>query len=171
MEIWKDITQYEGLYQVSNFGNVKSLPRKGTCIYPKKLKIRVGNRGYSTVTLSKNNIKKSFSVHRLVANAFIPNLKNLPQVNHIDGNKLNNNVENLEWVTAFDNIQHSIKTNLKPNDKGYNNCNSKLSETDINYIRTNYIPKDKLYGCRALARKFGVSKSTISYIVNYITYC
>ena len=171
MEVWKDVVGYEGLYLVSNQGNIKSLPRNGTCKQPKNLKMHLGNRGYYVVTLSKNNIRKKFLVHRIVASAFIDNPKNLPQINHKDGNKINNNIENLEWITPYDNIRHSIETHLKPNDKGVKNYHSKLSENDILFIRVNYIPRDKLYGCTALAKKFGVAKSTLSYIINYITYC
>ena len=105
MEIWKDVKGYEGLYQVSNLGRIKSLGnlqnRK-----EKLLKINIRN-GYCTTYLYKNNKKKSFLCHRLVAEAFISNPDNLPQVNHKDENKLNNCVENLEWCTAKYNVNYS----------------------------------------------------------------
>jgi hypothetical protein len=92
-EIWKDIPNYEGLYQVSNLGNVRNVKRN-------KIKsININNRGYKLVWLNKNNKGTNALVHRLVAQAFIPNINNLPQVNHKDENKLNNKVENLEWCT------------------------------------------------------------------------
>ena len=102
-EIWKDIKGYEGLYQVSNLGNVK---RNNHILY-KTL------RNYLGVKLSKNNIKKFKSIHRLVAETFIPNLENKKQVNHIDGNKLNNCVDNLEWCTASENTKHAFKIGLE----------------------------------------------------------
>lgn len=104
MEIWKDIKGYEGLYQASNLGRVKSFHTnfnsKGY------LKPRLSKDGYYSVTLYKNGKSKQFKVHRLVAEAFVPNSDNLPQVNHKDENKLNNNVDNLEWCTAKYNINY-----------------------------------------------------------------
>lgn len=108
-EIWKDIDNYIGKYQISNLGRVKSLPRNGTICSERILKIQKDRKGYSYVSFHK----KKFKVHRLVAQAFIPNLENKPQVNHIDGNKQNNNINNLEWATAQENIQHSLKTGLR----------------------------------------------------------
>jgi hypothetical protein len=107
-EIWKDVPEYEGIYQVSNLGNVRSLNynnnKKTKEICKKKHKT-----GYLNVVLCKNSEKKNKGVHRLVALAFIPNPNNYPCVNHIDTNKANNNVENLEWCTHSQNTQHAIK--------------------------------------------------------------
>ena len=103
-EIWKDVVGYENLYQVSNFGNVK---RKG-----KTKNLCKSKNNYYGVKLCKNNIKKYMSIHRLVASAFIPNPKSLPQVNHIDGNKFNNYVNNLEWVSQSDNEKHAYLLGL-----------------------------------------------------------
>lgn len=97
-EIWKDIPGYEGLYKVSNLGNVKSLKRNG--IKGIILKGEKDEFDYKRVTLCKKNKTKKYKVHRLVAQAFIPNPNNLPQINHKDENSKNNNVENLEWCTA-----------------------------------------------------------------------
>lgn len=102
-EVWKDIKGYEGLYQVSNFGRIKSLERKRidrNQILPEKiLSIRKKENGYLTVSLNKNTKDKKHLVHRLVAQAFIPNIDNKPCINHKDENKTNNNVDNLEWCT------------------------------------------------------------------------
>lgn len=92
-EIWKDIKGYEGLYKISNFGNVKSLNIK------RNKKLSMNRCGYLFVNLSKNDVRKNFLVHRLVAAAFIENPENLPCVNHIDEDKTNNCVNNLEWCS------------------------------------------------------------------------
>ena len=98
-EIWKDIKEYEGYYQVSNWGRIKSLPRNSTVKYARNLKLRANRHGYLYVVLCKNGKVKTYYVHRLVAEAFIPNTDNLPCVNHKDENPLNNNVDNLEWCS------------------------------------------------------------------------
>lgn len=104
VEIWKEVIGYEGLYQVSNFGRIK----KRNHIF-KQYKDRVG---YLNVVLTKNQIRKTKKVHRLVAEAFIENKENLPIINHKDGNKKNNSIDNLEWVTYKENSIHAVKTGL-----------------------------------------------------------
>ena len=105
-EIWKDIKDYEGLYQVSNFGRVKSI-RFGK---ERILKSGTNNWGYLFVKLCKNGKIKPFLVHRLVAEAFLPNTDNLPCVNHKDENKQNNNVNNLEWCDVKYNNTYGTRT-------------------------------------------------------------
>lgn len=111
IEIWKDIKGYEGKYQVSNLGNVKSLQ------YKRLGKERIlipytSNRGYYTVALSMNSKKTVRTIHRLVAETFVENVEDLPMVNHIDGNKKNNRAENLEWCTQKYNIRHAWENGL-----------------------------------------------------------
>lgn len=103
MEEWRDIEGYEGLYQVSNEGRVKGL------VSGKYRKFMVSWDGHLRVTLSKNSKKKPKLVHRLVAEAFIPNPNGLPQVNHMDENPKNNKVENLEWCTAEYNANYGTR--------------------------------------------------------------
>lgn len=121
-EIWKDIPNYEGLYMASNLGRVKSLPKH----YHKEiiLKNKLTKDGYYESTLIKNGKPKFIRTHRLVAMAFIPNIENKPQINHIDGNKLNNNVNNLEWCTLQENKDHAIRTGLQ-DFRGKNNPKAK----------------------------------------------
>lgn len=110
MEVWKDIKGYEGAYQVSNLGNVKSLRREhpvNKCCRDRILKPQT-QRGYSRVMLWSGVDSRWESVHRLVAEAFLQNPENKQQVNHIDGNKRNNCVSNLEWVTPSENVRHSF---------------------------------------------------------------
>ena len=99
-EIWKDIKGFEGLYQVSNLGRVKSLRRNII------LRQGITRKGYESVLLCTNSIHKGYYIHRLVAHAFIPNPDNLPQVNHKDENKTNNCVGNLEWCDGKYNINY-----------------------------------------------------------------
>lgn len=121
MEIWKDVNGYENLYQVSNKGRVKTLhkPDQGCSTLDenniKKIDDVTRHKGYCLVQLYKDGKKKMVRVHRLVAEAFIPNPMNYSQVNHIDGNKTNNCVENLEWCSGKHNMQHAVEHNL-------NNC-------------------------------------------------
>lgn len=114
-EIWKEIPNYEGYFEVSNLGNFRSKDRQvpsrwgGTRNYPgKPLKVENMEDGYCRIVLMKDGHKKRFMCHRLVAITFIPNPNNLPQVNHIDGNRSNNCVENLEWCTQSDNERHAV---------------------------------------------------------------
>lgn len=116
--IWKDIPGYEGLYQVSNFGEVKSFYKFRDGKKERILKHAINDSGYKIVVLTKNKKPKSLRVHRLVALTFIDNFENKPQVNHIDGNKLNNNINNLEWCTNGENEKHAYKLGLKKINSG-----------------------------------------------------
>ena len=101
MEIWRDIEGFEGKYQVSSWGRVRNAITK--CI----IKPYSNEKGYLKIGLTKDGKCVKFRVNRLVANAFIPNPYNLPQVNHKDGNKANNSFTNLEWITNDDNQKHA----------------------------------------------------------------
>jgi hypothetical protein len=108
MEIWKPIAGTNGFIEVSNKGRVRSLLRGE----PRILKPQVDNKGYHRIRVTVEREKMSYKVHREIAKAFIPNPNNLPQVNHKDGNKSNNSVDNLEWITNRDNAHHAIANGL-----------------------------------------------------------
>ena len=161
MEQWKVVKGFEN-YLVSSLGNVKTINGKlKKVVYDSK-------NDYGYVELWKNNKGKKFRIHRLVAETFIPNPKNLPVINHIDGNKLNNVVENLEWCTHQENTKHAMQNGLiKPPPRSYHHPYCKLNKEQIDYIKKVYIPYDKEYGSRALARKFNVTHFTILRAYNY----
>lgn len=120
-EIWKDIEGFNNFYQISSFGRVKSLKRKGV-LKEKILRGRVDKKGYVHYALKKDKQTYEKKAHRLVAQAFISNPKNKPQVNHLDNNKKNNYYKNLEWVTNGENQIHSYITN--PNRKNFFKINN-----------------------------------------------
>lgn len=142
-EIWKDITGYEGLYQVSNLGRVKSLGNGETYNSSEHiLKPKQEHNGYLRINLWKNGEHKMFSIHRLVANTFISNPDDFPQVNHLDFNKQNNCLENLEFCSAKYNTTYSQGTKIK--------C------LDLETNKIIYYPS-----IREAARNFNVSSSSI----------
>lgn len=123
MENFKNIKGYEGLYQISNIGTVKSISRiikRGNSQLTVKesiLKTWINKGGYVSVKLFKNSIGKSFRIHRLIAIAFIENTQNKDCINHIDGIKTNNIIENLEWVTKSENTKHAFKIGIQTNNR------------------------------------------------------
>ena len=141
-EIWKPISGYEGIYEISNLGAIKSLERivKNSGVHGGyvKLKERIlkprenkKRNGYYEISLKKDGIEKRFKVHRLVAIAFIPNPNNKPEVNHIDGNKSNNSASNLEWVSSKENKEHAWKIGLA--NSNHRKQPIKCNETGICY--------------------------------------
>lgn len=168
-EIWKSVKGYEGLYEVSNFGKLKGLKRtinQGKCHRTWEehiVKFGVDGDGYFRTNLAKDGVNKTVKVHRLVAEAFIPNPLNLPEVNHIDGNKQNNNVKNLEWCTRSENLKHAVKIGLKRLD-GEFNPSHKLTIEQAEFIKKSYIPRHPEFGAVALGKRFGVHRKTISRI-------
>lgn len=134
---WKDVIGYEGLYQVSDVGVIISLGNgestNSLTKKPRKIIGRVGANGYIKVKLSKSGARRHTLMHRIVAEAFIPNPENKPQVNHINGIKSDNRIENLEWATAKENIRHSIDNGLQVVHKGAESkCSKSVRQIDLN---------------------------------------
>lgn len=162
-EIWKDIKGYEGLYQVSNCGRVKSLRNRSNHKEEIIMKQSIV-MGYSVISLCKESISKMYKIHRLVANAFIKNPNGKPQVNHKDGNKQNNNAENLEWVTAKENTIHAYKNGLAHAQRGIENRRSKaIKQVDLNTGKTIAIYN----GLREAERKTGVPHGNIGRVAQH----
>jgi hypothetical protein len=165
-EVFKPIKDYENLYRISNLGNIESLEKKwpisngGVCIRKKQKKKQITSiHGYKRVWLWKNKKCKVFASHRLVAQEFIPNYKNKPQINHKNGIKTDNRAENLEWVTPSENNKHAFKIGLKTQ-KGNKNNARKLTMKQADFIKKSKI-KPKM-----LAKKFNVSTGCIYKILH-----
>lgn len=169
IEIWRDIQGYEGLYQVSNLGRVKSLDRiirtkagweqkhKGHILQP-----RIKKNGYLFLILYKNNQGKNKYIHRLVAQAFLSNPKSLPTVNHKDGNKQNNNVNNLEWNSYSENNQHAYNHGLTHSNKN----NPHMSKKVKVYSLTGKL-KYEFPSMREAARKLNINASYIGQSIQH----
>lgn len=170
-EIWKSIPGYEGLYEVSNFGNVKRLARKRIIstgvskpLSEKILKKFTGKFGYIHVNLYKNKKLKQHRVHRLVMLAFTHMPNDKTNVNHIDGNKSNNNLSNLEWCSHKENTIHAYKIGLAKGRPGEQNSNNKLTTKQVLEIRTLYTQGNWTH--RELAEKYSISRRHVGDIIN-----
>lgn len=166
-ETWEPIEGFND-YLISNMGRVKSL--KHTKPKIRKQSLSNSSKGYPCVILRKDKNPKCVFVHRLVAKAFIPNAKNKPNVNHIDGDKQNNNASNLEWVTKKENIRHAIETGLLvlKDQNGVKNHISKIDKNDVLDIYNTY-----MMGCfsqKEVSEAFSVSESVVWRIVNKKSY-
>lgn len=154
MEEWRDVVGYEDYFKVSNLGRV--FGKRSNKVL--KLHVRKDKRvTLATKIGGRNGLAITFKVHRLVAEAFIPNPDKKPEVNHKDGNTQNNCVSNLEWSTHSENMQHAFDTGLNRADKGTEDSSSRLDDEAVNFIRNN---PNKLTQ-RQLAEIYGVNHSTI----------
>jgi len=157
MESWIEIVGFEGLYAISSHGRVKSIKRR----LIKKQSIKWE---YYSINLWRNGNTWCKRVHRLVAEAFKPNPENKPQVNHKDGNKLNNRASNLEWATRSENTVHSFKNGLQKKAKGELNAMAKIKESDVLEIRRLRKEGNKL---KEISVLYGISFKTVSKIINH----
>lgn len=156
-EEWRDIKGYEGRYQVSNKGRVKTVDRYKSDgrHQPEAIrKTELDRHGYEFALLYNENGYKRHSVHVLVANVFIPNDDNKPQINHIDGNKINNNLNNLEWCTASENQLHARKIGLAVSRYGDDNTSTKVPDSSIKEMRR---LRNNGFTLQQLADKYSVS--------------
>lgn len=164
-ELWKPINGYEDRYHISNLGRVKSIKRisEQDHLLPERI-LKPGNlRGYHRVLLLKNGHRKNVQVHRLVAKAFIPNPENKPQVNHINGVKNDNRVDNLEWVTASENKQHAFDTGLeKPQWSGVYGKDNPLS-VRVKKINLETGKSTIYHGINSASRKTGIDCGSITH--------
>lgn len=155
-EIWKDIPGFEGYYSISNKGRVLSI-RTGKMKKPSTY----NNKSYPTVSLWVNGIPTRKSIHRLVAELFIPNPENKTQVNHIDGDKTNYSINNLEWVTPSENMTHAFKNNLVDFQVGEQCSWAKLTENDVLKI---FELKNNGMSNLEISKRFNISNSQVSNI-------
>jgi len=175
-EVWKPLAPftktYKGVtikydlsdtYEISNTGKIRH-KHSG-----RERKLRINNSGYPYVMLCKDGKKLNCKVHRLVAQTFLENTENKETVNHIDGNKTNNNVDNLEWATRSENTQHAFANGLI-NIKGEQNHNSKLTKFKVIEIRERRVTNPKLWTQSKLAKEYGVDRSQISRIIHRKTW-
>ena len=154
-EVWKPAADYEGYYEVSNLGRVKSLPRRGTTKQERILKPALKRNGYMDICLQKNGKRKYLHVHQVIAKTFIPNPDNKSQVNHIDGDKQNNCVSNLEWNTPSENISHKFKV-----------LGCKADRHGLRPVKC--VETGKIFdGVKAAERAMGVAYGSISHILNH----
>lgn len=158
-ELWHWVVGYEGLYMVSNMGNVMGVPKNAQSGHLIKQQENPKGRGYMAVCLCKDNVKKKFAVHRLVATAFIPNLDRKPEVNHKNGNRADNRVENLEWSTRSENESHAYRVLGKEPQRYWKGkprlFARKLTDEQVREIRKDDRPS------RQVGLEYGVSKTTI----------
>ena len=152
VEVWRDVVGFEGLYQVSSCGVIKSLPRNTT--KGGLLKTYFDKAGYELTRLSKEGKTSLILVHRAVAEAYLNNTSNFPCVNHISGVKSNNKIANLAWCTYSENMEHSFKIGLHP--KGGSHYNAKLTHQNVEDIKNSDLTQ------RDLAKIYKISQQYVS---------
>ena len=172
IEEWRDIEGFDGFYQVSNTGKIRSQgDNRGNKSGKWRLRSLSANHdGYLKVRLMHKEKDETRRVHTLVAKAFIPNQNNYDTVNHKDGDKTNNNVDNLEWADRSQQMIHAYQNGLKTPMRGSKNSQSKLTDDDVRYIRSHYKRQSTEFGTVALGKKFGVSSRVIGLVIRGLSY-
>jgi len=172
IEKWRDIKGYENYYQVSNIGNVRSLDR--TVPHPvmgfkkgKPCKQHPNHNGYMRVGLHKLGNREQEFVHKLVGQAFVSNPNSKPQINHIDGDKLNNNVENIEWCTNKENCIHASNLGLRNPVRGIEHHNAKMNPEKVKDLRKK---RDEGWSYKQLCDLFGITKGVVGQIYHKRTW-
>lgn len=152
--------------EISNYGRLRN--KKNQKIY----KTQIQKSGYVGVVISlgMRGKCKMLKLHRCVASTFLENPSGKKYINHIDANKTNNHIDNLEWCTASENIKHAIRNGVLKSPSGSESVNAKLTEQDVFWILSNYVPRDSNYGVRAIARKYKIGHRTISDIIHRRAY-
>jgi len=165
-EVWKDIPGYEGIYQASNQGRIRSIDRFITNRYkqlqPRKgamMSVSLHRQGYGRVLLTKDRKSKTVFIHRLIALTFIPNPQEKKEVNHKNGIKMDNTVDNLEWCTPSENVKHAHRTGLLTTIMGEKHYKSKLSEEDVKKIRHDYAMGHTSH--KKLAKEYNLNQKSI----------
>ncbi len=163
-EIWKSVVGYEDFYSVSNLGRVRrDKAGEGLCKAGRMIKYTKSKTNYLRTCLCKYGVQKTVLVASIVADAFIGHKPSGYEINHIDGNKSNNNIKNLEYVTRSENIRHSFDIGIRFVKKGQDNHFAKLSEEQVILIRKSYVPYKNSYS--KIGKKFNVSRSCINNII------
>jgi len=175
---WCDVVGFEGLYQVSDCGKIRSYRRivirsngRKYTVNHKILNPALDHAGYLRTVLSVDGKGKTIKIHREIAKAFINNPENKATVNHIDGNKINNHISNLEWATQKENLKHSFETGLQDNSKrlliARNRAKRKINILDVPEIKNRFISGESL---ALISKDYSVDRKTIYSIVHGYTY-
>ncbi|GCD11697.1 NUMOD4 motif-containing HNH endonuclease [Clostridium tagluense] len=169
IEIWKDIKGYKGVYQISNCGNIRSLDRmtvNSLGVHRKEKgvlkKLRLGKQGYLYTSLWNHQKTKTVKPHRLVALYFIDLIEGKDIVNHKDGDKQNNHVDNLEWVTTLENARHAHETGLSPSQKGEHNAFHTLTEQEA--IEVYKLAHRGIFSQKEISKMYNITSSNVSAI-------
>jgi len=169
-EMWKDVAEYEWLYQISNLSRVRRMAGSAKCYENRILKQNVGSHGYLVVDLYKNNKRKTFTIHKLILEAFVGPCPSGMECRHLDGNPANNKIENLKWGTRSENVRDAMKhkTSKIPHNKGSDHGMAKLNEWKVRIIKR--LLEDGCLTQKEVSEIFEVNEPAISKIQTHRTW-